>query len=235
MKNEHKNEIPLINELSDLRKKVQKLEASEIEFSRLKSALSIVYDAIDSTVGGVIITNLEGTISYVNHSFLRIFEYNDKHEVLGKNAGELFEKDTIKGLKDVKTVIDLTDSGTHEFIVKCKDKTTFPVEISVSNVTNSEREIVGRMASFVDITKRKRAEKEQEKLIRKLERALDKIKTLRGLIPICAACKKIRDDKGYWHQVEVYVRDHSEADFSHDICPECAQKLYPDLFEEKES
>ena len=228
MKNEHKNEIPLINELSDLRKKVQKLEASEIEFSRLKNALSIVYDAIDSTVGGVIITNLEGTISYVNHSFLRIFEYDDKHEVLGKNAGDLFEKDTIKGLKDVKIVIDLTDSGTHEFRVKCKDKTTFTVEVSVSNVTNSEGEIVGRMASFVDITKRKRAEKEQEKLIRKLERALDKIKTLRGLIPICAACKKIRDDKGYWHQVEVYFRDHSDVNFSHGMCPDCVKKWYPD-------
>ncbi len=62
-----------------------------------------------------------------------------------------------------------------------------------------------------------------------LEQALGQIKTLSGLIPICSSCKKIRDDKGYWQQVEVYVRDHSSADFSHSICPDCVAKLYPDF------
>ena len=224
-----RNESPqqTINELEELRKKIREFKSSEVEFNRLKSALSIVYDAIDSTVGAVIITNSKGIITYVNPSFIRIFEYNERSEVLGINAGDLFEKDSIKGLTDIKTVIDLTDEMTHEFSVKRKDGTTFPVEVSVSNVQNSEAEIVGKMASFVDITRRKRAEKDREKLIRKLERALNKIKTLRGLIPICAACKKIRDDKGYWHQVEIYIRDHSEADFSHGICPDCFKKLYP--------
>ena len=62
-----------------------------------------------------------------------------------------------------------------------------------------------------------------------LQKAMGEIKTLSGLIPICSSCKKIRDDKGYWQQVEVYVRDHSSADFSHGICPDCARKLYPEL------
>jgi phosphoserine phosphatase RsbU/P len=60
-----------------------------------------------------------------------------------------------------------------------------------------------------------------------LRQALDQIKTLSGIVPICANCKKIRDDQGYWNQVEVYVRDHTEATFSHGICPECREKLYP--------
>ena len=60
-----------------------------------------------------------------------------------------------------------------------------------------------------------------------LEQALGQIKTLSGLIPICSKCKKIRDDKGYWQQVEVYVRDHSSANFSHSICPDCAEEIYP--------
>ena len=68
---------------------------------------------------------------------------------------------------------------------------------------------------------------EREKLIQELQDALAKIKALRGLIPICASCKKIRDDKGYWGQIEVYIRDHSEAEFTHGICPECLKKLYP--------
>jgi len=74
-----------------------------------------------------------------------------------------------------------------------------------------------------------KAAKEREKLIAELRDALTEVVTLRGIIPICASCKKVRDDKGYWNQIESYIRDHSEADFSHGICPECAKKLYPDL------
>jgi len=71
--------------------------------------------------------------------------------------------------------------------------------------------------------------------IGELQRALAEIKTLRGIVPICASCKKIRDDAGFWQQVEVYVRDHSEAEFSHGICPECMKKLYPEFAGEMET
>ena len=81
---------------------------------------------------------------------------------------------------------------------------------------------------------RKQAEAAREQLIVELQAALANIKTLRGLLPICASCKKIRDDQGYWTQVEVYVHDHSEAEFSHGICPECARRLYPELFTDNE-
>jgi PAS domain S-box-containing protein len=80
-----------------------------------------------------------------------------------------------------------------------------------------------------EITERKRAEAERERIIGELQEALSRIKTLRGLIPICANCKKIRDDKGYWQQVETYVREHSEAEFSHGLCPECIEILFPEL------
>ena len=66
-----------------------------------------------------------------------------------------------------------------------------------------------------------------------LREALAKIKTLHGLIPICASCKKIRDDKGYWNSVESYIRERSEAEFTHGICPECSEKLYPGLIKKK--
>ncbi len=62
-----------------------------------------------------------------------------------------------------------------------------------------------------------------------LKKAREELKSLRGILPICASCKKIRDDKGYWNQIEAYISQHSEADFSHGICPECARKLYADL------
>ena len=79
-----------------------------------------------------------------------------------------------------------------------------------------------------DITERKTGEADREKLILEIKEAISKVKQLSGFIPIWASCKKIRDDKGYWEQVEVYIRDHSEAEFSHGICPDCMKKLYPD-------
>jgi YesN/AraC family two-component response regulator len=75
-----------------------------------------------------------------------------------------------------------------------------------------------------------RQDRQQKKLIEELRTALAEIKTLRGIIPICASCKKIRDDGGYWQQVEEYIRARSQAEFSHSICPDCAKKLYPDYF-----
>ena len=65
----------------------------------------------------------------------------------------------------------------------------------------------------------------------KLKQAFDEIRTLKGFIPICANCKKIRDDKGYWESVEEYIGKHSDAVFSHSICPECTKKLYPDIYD----
>ena len=68
-----------------------------------------------------------------------------------------------------------------------------------------------------------------EKKNQELERTISEVKTLRGLLPICASCKKIRDDKGYWNQIDNYIETHSEVEFSHGLCPDCAKKLYPDF------
>ncbi len=80
----------------------------------------------------------------------------------------------------------------------------------------------------IDITALKEAEREKEALIQELKTALSNVKTLRGLLPMCASCQKIRNDHGYWQQVETYIREHSDADFTHGICPECAKRLYPE-------
>ncbi len=90
-----------------------------------------------------------------------------------------------------------------------------------------ERTITVTLARFEDMMELRRLNAE-------LQAALAKVKLLSGLLPICANCKKIRDDEGYWHQVEVYVQNHSEAEFTHGLCPECAKKLYPDFFVEDE-
>lgn len=83
-----------------------------------------------------------------------------------------------------------------------------------------------------EIRQREKTEREKERLILELKEALASVKTLRGLLPICASCKNVRDDKGYWNQIEEYVRDHSNAEFSHSICPSCAEKLYADYYDD---
>ena len=90
--------------------------------------------------------------------------------------------------------------------------------------------VLGVIISGQDISARIRAEQERETLIEELSRALAEIKTLGGLLPICANCKKIRDDQGYWQRLEHYISEHSAATFSHGLCPDCARQLYPDLY-----
>jgi len=80
-----------------------------------------------------------------------------------------------------------------------------------------------------DISDRIFLEKEKEELIDRLQTSLSRVKQLSGLLPICASCKNIRDDKGYWNKIKCYITENSDADFSHGICPECAKKLYPKL------
>lgn len=88
-------------------------------------------------------------------------------------------------------------------------------------------EVMQRLVEKSEIEHALRTELEQK--VKELEAALEEIKTLKGIIPICSSCKKIRDDEGYWQRIETYISKHSEADFSHGICPNCAKKLYPDL------
>lgn len=83
-----------------------------------------------------------------------------------------------------------------------------------------------------EIEVRTRLENERERVIKELEKALAEVKRLSGLLPICASCKKIRDDKGYWRRIESYISSHSEAQFSHGICPDCQRELYPELDDE---
>ena len=75
-------------------------------------------------------------------------------------------------------------------------------------------------------------EEQKSDLINDLQKALAEVKQLIGILPICASCKKIRDDEGYWKEVETYISDHSEAQFSHGICPDCMRKLYPEIADE---
>lgn len=101
-----------------------------------------------------------------------------------------------------------------------------PVLAILRQFAEIEREL---SAAQQEIARRRTAEAERDRVIVELRRALSEVKTLRGLLPICAHCKRIRDDKGSWNQIEAYVRRHSDAEFSHGICPECSRLHYPEF------
>ena len=93
-----------------------------------------------------------------------------------------------------------------------------------------ELKVKERTAQLEDeIEERKQTESKKEQLVVELKKNLDEIKTLRGILPLCSYCKKIRNDKGYWEQVDVYIYQHSNADISHSICPNCMEEHYPDI------
>jgi PAS domain S-box-containing protein len=110
----------------------------------------------------------------------------------------------------------------------CRD-----VEVHGFPIFDEKGKLVQMIEYCIDVSERKHAAREREALIVDLRQALHEVKTLSGLLPICASCKKIRDDKGYWNNLEKYIGEHSGAEFTHGICPECAQRLYPKFYNNK--
>lgn len=98
----------------------------------------------------------------------------------------------------------------------------------ITKLKRTEQELLAHKEQLEELVAKRTAELKNKN--EELEKALAQVKTLSGLLPICAACKKIRDDNGYWNQIEAYIKKHSNAEFSHSICPDCAKKLYPELF-----
>jgi transcriptional regulator of acetoin/glycerol metabolism len=110
-----------------------------------------------------------------------------------------------------------------------KEGPVIPVSVTRSPIKDSQGKIIGVSAIERDITQRKQEEQERLFLIQELSRALANAKTLRGLLPICASCKKIRDDRGYWNQLESYLAQHTEVEFTHGICPDCQAQVKAEL------
>jgi PleD family two-component response regulator len=127
------------------------------------------------------------------------------------------------------SAMDQTEDKVKAFTVGGVDYITKPIQFE---------EVLARVQTHLSLRelqdRLRQANAELERRLAELQTALDQVRTLSGLLPICASCKKIRDDHGYWHQVEAYIQDHSDAEFSHGICPECARQLYPDYIDDAE-
>ncbi len=216
--------------LRDASERRQAEEALKDSEEKLRTITNTAKDA-------VIMLDDRGIILYWNPAAKTIFGYTEQ-EIIGSSLDSLIAaRKYHEAYLEAFRVAEMNGQGqaidsTLELDAVKKDGTLFPAEISLAAIHTAEK---GFAVGIVrDISERKRMEEEKEELIRQLQDALSRVKKLSGLLPICASCKKIRDDKGYWNQIETYIRAHSEADFSHGICPECAKKLYPGMtFNEK--
>jgi len=153
-----------------------------------------------------------------------------KEEIVGCPVFDMYHPDCMdKVQKTFRVFVETGEVSDAELQLKRKDGRKIDVSLNVTAVRDKNGKILYSRSSWRDITQRKLGERALLREKDRLQEAIKKIRTLSGLLPICATCKKIRDDMGYWNQIESYIRQHSDAEFSHSICPDCAKKDYPDL------
>ena len=205
------------------------------ERKKQESELRKLTTAVEQSANIVVITDLDANIIYVNQAFVNLTGYS-REEAIGKNprilkSGEM----EMPAYEQMWQILLSGGKWRGEFHNKKKNGDLYWEQATITSIKDERGKPVFYMAVKEDITMRRALEEERERLIAELQDSLDNIKTLKGLVPICSSCKKIRDDKGYWKQVEEYVAEHTEADFSHGLCDECAHKLYPEYFPDKKN
>jgi PAS domain S-box-containing protein len=170
----------------------------------------------------------DGTYRYVNRAFSSHFD-REPEEVIGRRIYDIFPpEEAEKRMAVVKKSFATGETIVFEVRVPMAREVDRFFLTSVKPILDSEGQVTSVVCISKDITERKRVEQEREKLIQDLQDALAQVRTLSGLLPICANCKNIRDDQGYWIQIEAYIRDHSAAEFTHGICPGCREQFFPE-------
>jgi len=210
----------VITDISE-RKKAKEELIRELDFSQ---SLIVTAQAI------ILVLNNDGTIKTFNPYMEEISGYK-LEEVKGRDWFETFlpNQDWERIRKVFMRAIGAIHTKGNVNSIITKDGRKIFIEWYDKTLKDSEGNIVGLLAVGQDITERNKEEIIKEALIEKLQNALQEIKTLRGIVPICSYCKQIRDDKGFWSQVEEYVTDHTHAEFSHGVCPDCKKKVMKEM------
>lgn len=213
--------LGIIRDISKRKKNEEALRESRVKYQTLYNHSPDMYVSVDAKTACILNCNqkVADELGYT------------KKEIIGRSAFELYTPESAEYARD--NVFPLfKKSGKidgEELQLQRKDGTVIDVSLKASSLRDKSGAISESISVWRDITKRKRAENEREEAMIELQKALSDVNVLSGLLPMCASCKKIRDDKGYWKQIEQYISDHSEAEFSHGICPDCVKELYPFL------
>jgi PAS domain S-box-containing protein len=186
----------------------------------------ILTQTIMGVSDSVCITDMSDQIIFANEAFCKMYGCQSTDQIIGSKSASFRQDVTVETESSICTDSKRTDD---EYYCKRKDGATFVVSSSETVIRDENRSEIAIARISRDITAKKNTEREREKLLQELQDALSKVKMLSGLLPICASCKKIRDEEGEWKVLEEYIVNHSEADFSHGLCLDCAEKLYPGI------
>ena len=188
---------------------------------------------VESTADAIIGKDRDGRIVSWNAGAEQMFGYSSR-EAIGQSIFMLAPEGMTAA--EMTGLLERLRSGekieNYETVRRKKDGGVIDVALTISPVKDELGQIEGSSTIARDITSRKLSEKERDELLASLQDALANVKTLHGMLPICSACNKIRNDEGYWERIETYIRERSDAEFTHSICPDCAKKLYPQFYKE---
>jgi PAS domain S-box-containing protein len=216
----------------ELEKRVSDLEKTELKLKKaekqLKSEILWRRILVEESSDGIVILDQNGKVNEANKRYADMLGYSmeEVRQLYVWDWDTQFSKEKLREM-----ILTVDDAGDHFETRHCrKDGALIDVEISTNGTVYAGQKLIFCVCR--DITKKKQAANERETLIKELRKALAEINTLRGILPLCSFCKKIRDDEGYWEKVDIYISKHSQADISHSICPECMKKYYPDEHKE---
>lgn len=218
------DQMELRRHLLDMKSQMDEKSAADEDTRRREEYIRKI---LETSRDGVLVEENEKVV-FMNTAYAKLFGRASANELMGLHLSELAAPHDLPRLLEYGRRRSLGEEAPslYDFQIRNKNGDFVDVEASVSVFTYEDKKYIITFAR--DIMERKRNEKEREKLIAELKAALGEVKTLSGLLPICASCKKIRDDKGYWNQLEYYIEAHTKAMLTHGICPECVQKLYPE-------
>ncbi|MCX7857146.1 MAG: PAS domain S-box protein [Deltaproteobacteria bacterium] len=205
-----------------LKKNEESLKKAYLELTTYIEVLDLVFVVIDKNF----------KVSQINQKGAEKLGYT-KEELMGKDWFETLipkeERDAIRGVFESVISGQIEISGYFENRIVRKDGTERIFAWHNTVLRDLDGKPIATVSAGEDITDKKVYDENREKLVKQLQKALESIKTLRGLIPICAWCKKIRTDEGYWMALETYLKEQTEADFTHAMCPECYQKAKKEM------
>ncbi len=204
---------------------------------RLRESEERFQQVAENAVEWIWEVNRDGRFKYSNPIVNNILGYSPE-ELIGKQCfTDLFSTEMQEGLKQTALEMLARHEPVRAFVNPNLHKNGRLVILETNGVPlyGSNGEFLGYRRTSRDITMQRALEEKREAVISELQEALDNIKQLKGLIPVCASCKKIRNDRGYWQQVDVYLKENTESDVSHGLCQECADRLYPEYSAKKES
>ncbi len=208
-------------------KEIQRTQSENGQGQR-KDPFRIIFERSSDVL--LVVDGKNGTILEANQAVKNILGY-ESQTLCGKPFSLLMSPNSESSKEDIMNGITVYGNVFVQTF-QCADGSTCTMDLTATMIPWKNDSAI--LVTIRDATERIQAEQERERLIHELQEAMEKIKTLRGLVPICMHCKNIRNDEGFWQKVETYVQEHSDAKFSHGICPSCLKKHYPEYYNKDE-